>query len=434
MDFLKNFGISSPSFSSSFYGVGGQYIWLPEFSDVGDSIKTSEDKVFSILNKAAKKHYCDWHFMRYAMNPEDMRGCKELVLSMFSSFDEIVLLGTGGSSLGAKALCELQSSGGFSEKKIHFFDNVDPGSFEVFAKKSSLDRVGVLVITKSGGTPETLAQLTYFIDLWKKVQGKDAIAKQFICITEPKDSPVSRLAKLYKIRCLAHDTLLGGRFSVVSKVGLLPFFLTGGDSDLFQQGLEQVAKYLLAPEKLPAVSFVAAHNFLEKKCCLDDVIVTVYGDAWRYVPTWFMQLWAESLGKQGKGTMPIGSLGTQDQHSLLQLFLDGPNNKFFTIIISKDYGKTSVLQPEDMGLDYLRGKTLGDLMEAEAWATVRTLVERKAPVRVLHLDVLKEKALGVVMLNWMLETALQAGVWGVDAFDQPAVEKGKILTKEYLGR
>lgn len=432
MDFFKKFGICTPRFNHSFYGVGDQYVWLPKEEQDEKDFDLSKKETLSVLESIASKNYMDWHFMKYARDPEYIKVSQDLIESKFMSFDEVVLLGTGGSSLGAKALYELQVCKGLLDKKIHFFDNVDPQAFEVFAKRKDLGNIGVLVITKSGGTPETLAQLTYLIDLWQKVQSKEAISKQFLCITEDKNSPIVRLAEMFDIECLPHDFNLGGRFSVVSKVGLLPFSLAGGSSDYFQQGLQQVIQFLKTPENLPAVLFIAAHNFLEKKKKIQEIILSIYGDAWRYVPAWFMQLWAESLGKRGKGTMPIGSLGTQDQHSLLQLFLDGPQNKFFTVIISKDYGDAAILLPQDRDLEYLKGKTLGDLMVAEAWATVRTLVEKGCPVRVLHLNNLGEKSLGAFMLNCMLETALQAGIWGIDAFDQPAVEKGKILTKKYL--
>ncbi len=429
---LEKFGIVSPAFVTSFYEVGTQYIWLPDFSEIDKEIKHSKEAAVATLKKMAEKKYTPWHFMKYALSPENMEVCKKVIKSEFSAFDEIILLGTGGSSLGAKALCELQSYAGNTQKKISFFDNIDPKPFELLMRRSDLEHIGVLIITKSGSTPETMAQVTYLIDLWEKKLGKAAISKQFMCITEPKDSPVSRLAKTYNILCLPHDSLLGGRFSVVSQVGLLPLLLVGGSISQFQEGLVQVAESLKYTEKLPAATFVAVHNALEKVSNLQEVIVMSYGDAWRYVPPWFMQLWGESLGKNGRGTMPVGSLGTQDQHSLLQLFLDGPRNKFFTIIISKEYGKAAVLHPIDTDLNYLKGKTLGDLMEAEAWATVRALIENKCPVRVLHLDNFQEKSLGVSMLNWMIETALQASIWGIDAFDQPAVEQGKILTKQYL--
>jgi glucose-6-phosphate isomerase len=148
-------------------------------------------------------------------------------------------------------------------------------------------------------------------------------------------------------------------------------------------------------------------------------------------------LWAESIGKNGKGTTPIRALGTVDQHSQLQLYLDGPKDKLFTVITKNAVGTGDRISPtitNDPRLEYLQNKTMGDLLSAEQEAIILTLVKNNCPVRVLRVATMDEKTLGALLMHYMLKTILAAHLWGVDAFDQPAVEQGKILTKEFLAK
>ena len=154
---------------------------------------------------------------------------------------------------------------------------------------------------------------------------------------------------------------------------------------------------------------------------------------------WYRQLWAESLGKDGQGTTPIDALGTVDQHSQLQLYLDGPRNKFFTIITgnhaSGESGHDAALLPDHLhtGLAYLTGRTMGDLMRASQRGTIDSLTAHGRPVRVIAADAASPQTLGALFMHFMLETLITADLWGVDAFGQPAVEDGKMRARAYLG-
>ena len=164
-------------------------------------------------------------------------------------------------------------------------------------------------------------------------------------------------------------------------------------------------------------------------------MLAAYADRLLPFAMWFRQLWAESLGKDGKGTLPAPALGAVDQHSQLQLWLDGPDDKLFTVVTAETAGRGRIVPPalvEDERLAWLAGRSMGDLLDAEARATVETLAERGRSVRQLHLERIDETAAGALMMHFMLETILAAHVLGVDPFDQPAVERGKALARDYL--
>ena len=160
-----------------------------------------------------------------------------------------------------------------------------------------------------------------------------------------------------------------------------------------------------------------------------------YADKLEKFAKWYVQLWAESLGKNGKGTTPIAALGPVDQHSQLQLFIAGPRDKLFTVLTTGVAGKGPVIDAElarRAGEADFAGKTIGDLVAAQGRATAETLAKNGCPVRTFHLDVIDETSLGELLMHFMLETIIAAHLLGVDAFDQPAVEEGKVLAKKYL--
>jgi glucose-6-phosphate isomerase len=163
--------------------------------------------------------------------------------------------------------------------------------------------------------------------------------------------------------------------------------------------------------------------------------MVAYADRLERFTKWWVQLWAESLGKNRKGAAPIAALGPVDQHSQLQLWLDGPRDKLFTVITTDvaDAGpRMDRALAETAGESAFAGKTVGDLVAAQARATVDTLAKNGRPVRTIHIEKLDERALGALMMHFMLETIIAAYLLGVDPYDQPAVEEGKVLAKRYL--
>ncbi|MDE0056909.1 MAG: glucose-6-phosphate isomerase [Defluviicoccus sp.] len=354
-------------------------------------------------------------------------------------FDRMVVLGTGGSSLGGKTLCALADRG-FGPPpgapRIDFAENVDPDALDAMFAALDLARTGWLAVSKSGETAETLAQLLVVLAALE-AEGLDAGA----CVTalaQPGDNTLRRLAAAHGVPVLDCDPGIGGRYSALSAPGLLPAMIAGLDVAAIREGAAAVLDPVLAgapPREVPAAEGAAlAHLALQSRGIAQTVLMP-YADRLADFGRWFRQLWAESLGKDGAGTTPINALGTIDQHSQLQLWLDGPADKLFTLIVL-DRAGTGARIPASLAADpalaYIRDKTVGDLMAAEQRATAEVLARSGRPVRVTRLSALDERSMGALMMHFMLETMIAAHLLGVDAFDQPAVEQGKALTRSYL--
>jgi len=346
-------------------------------------------------------------------------------------FDQVLVLGTGGSTLGGQTLLALADCG-FGPKPgrptVRFIDNVDPHSFDNLKARLNPARTGLVIISKSGGTAETLAQVLSLLP-WI---GADKMAAQAIAITEPSDNALRRLMAAHKVDMLEHDPKVGGRFSVLSVVGLLPAVIAGLDIKAIRAGAKTVLDETLNhPTSPPAEGAALAVAAMETGKPM--TVLMPYIDRLASFSRWYRQLWAESVGKDGQGSTPIDALGTVDQHSQVQLYLGGPKDKLFSVVMLRVAGSGPKLAASnDTSLDYLRGRTLGDLMDAEQRATAATLIKNGRPTRVFYIDNLNEHTLGALLMHFMLETIIAAQLMGIDAFDQPAVEEGKILTRQYL--
>ncbi|MBX9621010.1 MAG: glucose-6-phosphate isomerase [Alphaproteobacteria bacterium] len=336
----------------------------------------------------------------------------------FLKFEDVLILGTGGSSLGGQALYALSSQ---AKPRLHFFDNVDPHTFERLFKTINPKTTGLIAISKSGSTVETLMQLLTCV--------QQGITEKVLVVTEPTNNVLRKLANKQGWPCLDHPTTVGGRYSCFSVVGLIPMLLSGLDPYAYRKGAASVLQaHLTASEPAALLSAQTAHALKESGKTLS--VMMPYADQLRLFALWYCQLWAESLGKEGKGTTPIAALGTVDQHSQLQLYLAGPKDKLFTLIAPQWEGKgdkiDSTLVPE------FTHKTMGDLFSAELKATYETLKRNNCPVRLITLDKIGEESLGALMMHFMIETILTSYLEEVNAFDQPAIEEGKILAREYL--
>jgi len=371
---------------------------------------------------------------------DDLLPLKPIADAYRDKFDHVVLLGTGGSSLGGKTLCSLADCG-FGPRpgapRLHFFDNVDPHTITAMLRSLAPDRTGFLVVSKSGSTVETLTQFLICFNAVQQVLGA-AAGDHFTAITEPGDNALRRLAAKFGMTILDHDPGIGGRYSALSLVGLLPAMIMGLDPLAVREGAADVLAPVLdgAPPKFVEPAIGAAISIgLATENRITTTVVMPYVDRLADFGLWFRQLWAESLGKNGKGTNPINALGTVDQHSQLQLYLDGPRDKMFTVMMLNCAGSGPTVEPslaDDEALIYLAGKSMGDLMDAEQRATAKTLIRNNRPTRIFRLSSLDERMMGALMMHFMLETIIAAHLLNVDPFDQPAVEEGKILTHDYL--
>lgn len=343
-------------------------------------------------------------------------------------FSHVAVLGTGGSSLGARMLAALKE-GESGPVALHFLENTDPHGFAAAFAALPPGRTAFLAISKSGSTVETLAQAACAIG-WMQSRKAD-VADSLLAITMPGDNPLRAMAEGQGCAVLDHDPALGGRYSVLSVVGLLPAALLGLDIGALRRGAADVMRSDL---RLPMEGAALQHALAGAGANIS--VLMPYCDRLRHLSDWQRQLWAESLGKDGKGATLVRALGAVDQHSQLQLYLDGPRDKLITLLLLENAGQGPAL-PEhllkDERLAYLRGRTVGDVIDAQQRATRETLVRRGVPVRALRLERLAERELGALLMHFMLETIFAAHLMGVDAFDQPAVEESKTLARKYLG-
>jgi glucose-6-phosphate isomerase len=362
----------------------------------------------------------------------------------FAKFEHVVVMGSGGSSLSGKTLVALKDQGfgpAAGRPKLHFMDNVDPATFAAMTSRLPLDRTGFLPISKSGGTPETIAATFTALGALEAKIGKAAIRNQMLAITEAADNPLRRLMTRLGCTILEHDPRVGGRYSALSLVGMLPAMIAGVDGVAVREGAASVLDPVLAAKDTkglaPAIG-AALSVGLSQERGTNITVLMPYVDRLETFAFWYRQIWAESLGKQGKGTTPVRAMGTIDQHSQVQLYLGGPHDKLYTFIIQDTAGQGAELGPAAVGgdkaLDYLAGHTMGDLLLAEADATAATLVKDGRPVRMIRIKTIDERVIGALMMHYMLETMFAAELWGIDAFDQPAVEDGKVLTRQYLSQ
>ena len=367
----------------------------------------------------------------------------------------LVIFGTGGSSLGGQALAQLggwfipgdDRVGKSGRPRLRFYDNLDALSLVKGLEILDLAATRFVVISKSGNTAETLAQTLTAIDLIKRRGMEAEIPGMFLGITKPEKPGVANgLRDLFTalgVPMLAHRSDIGGRYSAFTNVGMIPAFARGLDFAAFRAGgraaIEALGDAQDASAFAPALGAAVAAAFARERGVNVSVMMP-YADRLARFSHWYVQLWAESLGKNDKeGTTPVAALGPVDQHSQLQLFLGGAQHHLTTIIrISSLPDADTPPIPADLaslaGVPYLAGRTVGELVMAQTQAIGAAFIAHKRPVRIIELSQLDEWSLGWLMMHFILETILAADLFGVDPFDQPAVELGKHLTKDYLAR
>jgi glucose-6-phosphate isomerase len=406
-------------------------------------LKRSEDALSWL-----RAHHADGKLplLRLPSQRDDLGVIGEAAKRIAAGASDVVLLGTGGSSLGGQTLAQLAGHAvpGIGllrdPPRIHFMDNLDPETFGTLLTRLPLPTTRFVAISKSGGTGETLMQTAAVLAALKQAGLEKRVSELFLGISEPaagKRNGLRDLLAPYRVPMLDHDTGVGGRFSVLTNVGLLPAAVLGLDIAAIRAG----AAAALAPvlDKTPAAEVPAAVGAALSVALAEKgkriAVMMAYADRLERFTRWYVQLWAESLGKDGKGTTPIGALGPVDQHSQLQLFIGGPHDKLFTVITTGTAGRGPRIEADLAklcGEPDFAGKTIGDLVAAQGRATAETLAKNGCPVRMLHLDKIDETGLGELLMHFMLETIIAAQLLGVDAFDQPAVEEGKVLAKKYL--
>jgi glucose-6-phosphate isomerase len=364
---------------------------------------------------------------------ETIETIKNGIAKFKNQFDTIVILGIGGSMLGPQTILDALYFG--TEIKVICLDNIDPFVIQKTTEKLNLPKTLFLVQTKSGGTPETIAQFLYFRDLVEQKGYK--VEDRFIFVTDPIVGYLREIANANPaITCFDIPSNVGGRFSVLTSMGLLIMELLGLDTEAMLDG----AKDVLENQKTTALEFANIQTQLYKQG-LDQNVLMPYSSRLATFARWYIQLLSESIGKEfdlggnkvNHGITPIPALGATDQHSQAQLFKEGPNNKLVILIKVEDHKSKPIISkhtPES--LSYLENKTFEQLINAELEGTLRSLTESDKPNILITIPEVNEFYMGALFMFFELSTAYIGEMLNLNTFDQPGVERAKILAKEIL--
>lgn len=366
---------------------------------------------FSIVNEKSD--------LQYFENPR---------LKKWLQFDNFVIFGTGGSSLGGQCIHAISED--FKLKsKIKFINNLDPNTLDNCFSDIDFSKTGFLCISKSGETLETISQLLLVISRLKRISDNIEISESVVIITENKRSSLKHIADEFDFLCLDHPSTIGGRFSVFSIVGMLPALMSGVDPIKIRSG----GKSVLDNSTLinDGTSFVV-HNFNNM---ITQHVSFIYSDRLSFFGAWLSQLYAESSGKIGNGITPLTAMGSVDQHSQLQLYLDGKNDKCFTFFM-ENFDNDLAIDDSDFipeQFSYLKNKKISEIFFSQYNATLTSILEKNnRSIRKIEIPKITEEILGELFMYFMLEVVCVCKLIEVNPFDQPAVERGKIITKKLL--
>ncbi|MFN0064504.1 MAG: glucose-6-phosphate isomerase [Myxococcaceae bacterium] len=364
-------------------------------------------------------------------------------------YENVVVLGIGGSSLGPKALNAalrhpfhnlLPPEQREGQARLFFPDNSDPSTFAGLLDVLDLKRTAFVAITKSGGTAETWAQLLYVHQLLTQKLGEAAARQQIVAVTDPVKGALRAVAEQQGWRTLSVPPGVGGRFSVLTPVGLLPAAAAGIEVSQVLLGAQEMQKRCEASDWLqnPGALLGALLYAMDVRLGRKVHVFMPYADALRETADWFVQLWAESLGKTPSvGPTPLRAIGATDQHSLLQLLMEGPHDKM-TVFVGVDSPRQDLEIPRQFvdqpDVAYLGGHRFHALLTAEQRATALALAQAERPSCTIQLPSLTPRAMGELILLLEYATAIAGLLYGVNAYDQPGVEAGKRYACGLLGR
>jgi glucose-6-phosphate isomerase len=397
----------------------------------------------------------EYGFLDLVDQAATLREIDRFAEGLGQAHDHVLVLGIGGSALGTKALLNALRPPAWNElddeareffPRLTVLENIDPGSVTAALRRIDPRRVLVNVVSKSGGTAETMAQ--YLVArAWLEETLGPAAVRHLVFTTDPARGGLRELAEREGIAAVTVPPGIGGRFSVLSPVGLLPAALVGIDIQSLIAGartaLERAAENDLL--RNPAALYAGLQWAADTWLGAGIHVLMPYTDRFRELGEWYRQLWAESLGKRldrrgavvHAGPTPLAAIGPTDQHSQMQLFMEGPFDKTITFVVVDDLGPdVSIRARPDLPADlaYLQGRSLGELLEAEYRSTSTALARMGRMHQTVRVSDLSAATVGELLMFFQLATGY-AGVWyGVDPFDQPGVELAKQLTYAAMGR
>ena len=412
-------------------------------------------EIISDLNKRKDKPGQWLQWMNLGYNEETLWYVKEYASMVRGRFDNILVLGIGGSALGGISVTEallkpywnlLSKEQRDDFPRIFFLDNIDPDSINGLLDILDLKKTLVNVITKSGSTAETMSQFMIVKDRLEKELGEDEYRKNVVATTDKQTGVLRQIAEQEGYKTFVVPDDVGGRFSVFSAVGLLPFALVGIDIDEIMNGIKDMD---LALKNTDINENIAAQNaliqyLLDIKRGKHISVMMPYSSKLKYVSDWYVQLWAESLGKdtdkQGNhvhiGQTPVKALGATDQHSQIQLYNEGPNDKIINFIRVKEFDTTLDIPKifEYTGIGYLGGKTMNDLINAEADSTRVSLSDYARPTVTITMPKVNGYYLAQLLYMFEVQTAIAGELYNINTFNQPGVEQAKNYTNALMGR
>lgn len=369
---------------------------------------------------------------------------------------DVLVLGIGGSALGARALQQALCHPAHNffpigrrqyHSRLFVADNIDPDSFYGRLDDLELKRLLVNVVSKSGGTAETIAQFQFVYSLLKGRLGEVKARESFVLTTDPDNGPLRQLAATQGFPSLSVPPNVGGRYSVLSAVGLFPAAMAGIDIEELLEGARFMDQRLQAAPVSQNLAYrlAACYYLAYAQKGRPIQVLMPYADNLAGVADWFCQLWAESLGKKDAldgspvhaGPTPVRALGTTDQHSLLQLFMEGPADKIITFLEVGTFKNNLTIPscyPESEGLNYLGGHSFHELLAAEKKATAFNLMKAGRPNLTIKLPEINAFTIGQLIYLFEVAVVAMGGLLQINPFDQPGVEGGKQTTYGLMGR
>ncbi|MFH1089037.1 MAG: hypothetical protein V1716_01270 [Candidatus Uhrbacteria bacterium] len=375
------------------------------------------DKTFEKLRASGEQGFFDLPF-----DTASLRFIENKAKEVQKKFKRLIVIGIGGSDLGARAIWHALPG---KKMELVFLSNPDPDTLTKVLNLSATEwqATAICLVTKSGTTLETLANFSIVRDRLIRTVGKSNHGQQIFVITE-EENQLALWSQAQGYCVLPHPKNIGGRFSVLSIVGLFPVACGGVDIKGLLAGAQTV-------DYTEAAKFSALQYLNYQKGRSINVLMP-YSDRLSQMPFWFRQLWAESLGKNGHGPTPIAALGAVDQHSQIQLYNDGPNNKTITFIEVEKFSASLKVPKGLPSIEYAAGKDLSDLLHAERKGTAAALTKGKKPNATIFIPTISPESLGALCQFFMVATAYAGELFGVNTYNQPGVEEGKKRAKKLL--
>ena len=418
-------------------------------------IKAEKDLINKAFNAVQEKRgtgMMGWTELPYNQK-EVVKDILETAKTIRRDYDYFVVLGIGGSALGPIAVMQALKHLHYNDltkakrkgPKFYVEDNVDPERMAALFDVIDVKKTMFNVITKSGSTSETMSQYLIIINELKKVLGKDA-KNHIIATTSEKKGNLIKIAKEEGFKTFYIPESVGGRFSELCPVGLLPAAACGIDIKQMLTGAAFMDKICKEEKyrKNPALMF-AALSYISMKKGKNISVMLPYSDGLKYMADWYAQLWAESLGKKDDrngnevfaGQTPVKALGVTDQHSQIQLYREGPNDKIITFLAVDKFRKEVEIPKgcDDIpDVNFLCGHTMGELINTERVATEYALTTSGRMNRTVYLPAINPFTIGQLLYFYQMETAFAGEMLNIDAYNQPGVEAGKNATYALFGR